>query len=65
MFYDLHSSEPYRLDVFAASVKDGRGNEIHRRLFVVQVTATARCRAPADDLPRPCSSPARDDGTAG
>ena len=36
VFYDLHTSVPYHLDVFSASVKDGRGNELHRRLFVVQ-----------------------------
>jgi len=36
VFYDLHSSAPYHLDVFSASVKDGLGHELHRRLFVVQ-----------------------------
>jgi superfamily II DNA or RNA helicase len=36
VFYDLHQGQPYRLDVFAASIKDGRGNQLHRRLFVVQ-----------------------------
>ena len=36
VFYDLHSSEPYHLDVFSASIKDGLGNELHHRLFVVQ-----------------------------
>lgn len=35
VFYDLHTSSPYRLDVFAASIKDGRANCLHRRLFVV------------------------------
>ena len=38
VFYDLHSKDPYHLDVFSASVKDGLGNELHRRLFVVQST---------------------------
>ena len=37
VFYDLHSPEPYRLDVFSASVKDGRGHALHKRLFVIQV----------------------------
>ena len=37
VFYDLHSAVPYRLDVFSASVKDGRGNTLHKRLLVVQV----------------------------
>jgi hypothetical protein len=36
VFFDLHSSEPYHLDVFSTSVKDGLGHELHRRLFVVQ-----------------------------
>ena len=40
VFYDLHTSEPYCLDVFTASVKDGLGDELHRRLFVVQTTIT-------------------------
>ena len=38
VFYDLNSSTPYHLDVFSASVKDGLGNELHRRLFAVQAT---------------------------
>jgi len=36
VFYDLQASEPLRLDVFGASIKDGRGNTVSRRLFVVQ-----------------------------
>ncbi|MBU1863931.1 MAG: DUF3883 domain-containing protein, partial [Candidatus Omnitrophica bacterium] len=36
VFYDLHSKEPYRLDVFSASICDGMRKEIHKRLFVVQ-----------------------------
>lgn len=39
VFYDLHARQPYRLDAFSASVKDGRGNSLHRRLFVVQTDA--------------------------
>jgi superfamily II DNA or RNA helicase len=35
VFYDLHTSTPYRLDVFGASIKDGRGHTLHRKLFVV------------------------------
>jgi len=38
VFYDLHTKDPYHLDVFSASVKDGLGHELHRRLFVVQST---------------------------
>jgi superfamily II DNA or RNA helicase len=35
VFFDLQSTEPGRVDVFAASVKDGRGNTVSRRLFLV------------------------------
>jgi hypothetical protein len=35
VFYDLHRTEPAVLDVFAASIRDGRGNTLHRRLFVI------------------------------
>lgn len=38
IFYDLHLREPVRLDVYSAAVRDGRGHELHRRLFVVQTT---------------------------
>jgi superfamily II DNA or RNA helicase len=40
VFYDLQASDPYRLDVFSASIKDGRGNVLHRRLFVVRIDPT-------------------------
>jgi len=36
VFYDLHSAQPYRIDVFGASIKDGRGHTLHRKLFVVR-----------------------------
>lgn len=36
VFYDLHRTEPCQLDVFSAAIKDGRGNSLHKRLFVVQ-----------------------------
>ncbi len=36
VFFDLHRREPALLDVFGASIKDGRGNTLHRRLFVVE-----------------------------
>ncbi len=36
VFYDLHRKEPSRLEVFTAAIKDGRGNLLHRKLFVVQ-----------------------------
>lgn len=36
VFYDLHRDDPALIDVFAASVKDGRGRTLHRRLFAVE-----------------------------
>ena len=36
MFFDLHRSAPALIDVFAASIKDGRGQALHRRLFVIE-----------------------------
>jgi len=39
LFYDLNRKEPSVLDVFAASIRDGRGHTLHRRLFVVETIA--------------------------
>ena len=36
VFYDLNRDTPCTLDIFAASIKDGRGNVLHRQLFVVE-----------------------------
>jgi hypothetical protein len=36
VFYDLHRQEPSRADVFSATIKDGHGNTLHERLFVVE-----------------------------
>jgi superfamily II DNA or RNA helicase len=35
-FFDLHSAQPYRIDVIGASIKDGRGNTLHRKLFAIR-----------------------------
>jgi len=40
VFYDLHRTEPTVLDLFGASIRDGRGRTLHRRLFAVE---TNRC----------------------
>jgi hypothetical protein len=40
VFFDLHTAESYRIDVFAASIKDGRGNTLHRKLFVIRTDST-------------------------
>ena len=42
IFYDIQRADPYVLDVFAASVKDGRGNTLHRRLFVVETNGSGQ-----------------------
>lgn len=39
IFYNLHQSTPSRLDLFRSSVKDGMGNVIHQRLYVVETDA--------------------------
>jgi len=41
VFFDLHSAKPYRIDVFGASIKDGRGNTLHRKLFVIRADLPA------------------------
>ena len=38
VFYDLNCRAPYRLDFFAASIKDGCDHQLHRRLFAVQIS---------------------------
>lgn len=40
LFHDLNRTEPACIDVLAASVKDGRGRTLHRRLFAVESSAT-------------------------
>ena len=44
VFHDLHREETGTLDVFAASIKDGRGNTLHRRLFVIDTDAKGEMR---------------------
>jgi superfamily II DNA or RNA helicase len=39
VFYDLNRALPARLEVYAASIADGRGNTLHRQLFVVEVNS--------------------------
>lgn len=42
VFYDLNRDRPCTLDVFAASIRDGRGHVLHRQLFVVETDADGR-----------------------
>ncbi len=58
VFFDLHSAHPYRVDVFGASIKDGRGNTLHRKLFVIRsdVDGSRSVRQPTlllDVIPTP------------
>ena len=48
VFYDLHRQEPARVEVFSATIKDGRGNTLHERLFVVEtrMNGTSRVQQP-------------------
>ncbi len=36
VFFDLQRSEPALLDVFATEIQDGRGNVLHKRLYVTE-----------------------------
>jgi hypothetical protein len=36
VLWDLHAATPYRLDVYTASIRDGRGNTLHKQLIVVR-----------------------------
>ena len=42
VFFDIQRKSPALLDVFAASVRDGRGRTLHRKLFVVETDASSR-----------------------
>lgn len=44
VFYDLNRARPSRLEVYAASIADGRGNTLHRQLFVVEVADSGEMR---------------------
>lgn len=44
VFFDLHRSEPSLIDIFAASINDGRARPLHRRLFVVETSFAGEMR---------------------
>lgn len=68
VFYDVQRTEPARLDVYSAAIRDGLGNILHRRLFVVEtsVDGALAVRQPTlflDLVPAPASTEAgTDDG---
>jgi SNF2 family DNA or RNA helicase len=41
VFYDLHRQDPARLELYSGEIRDGRGQTLHKRLFVVEATADA------------------------
>ncbi|MFZ5916063.1 MAG: helicase-related protein [Chloroflexota bacterium] len=60
VLHDLNTEEPYRLDLFAASIKDGRGRTIHRKIFVARTAmdGALSIRQPtlfADLMPAPAA----------
>jgi len=63
VFLDINRSAASVLDVFGASIKDGRGQTLHRRLLVVETDATGAMtlRQPTvflDIVPAPAPPPA-------
>jgi superfamily II DNA or RNA helicase len=44
VFFDLHRNEPALLDLFAASVRDGCGRTLHRRLFAVETSLSGEMK---------------------
>jgi superfamily II DNA or RNA helicase len=63
VFFDLHRSVPGLIDVYAASIKDGRGHSLHRRLFLVETSTSGEMRVHEptllhDIIPAPIGTPA-------
>jgi hypothetical protein len=42
--FDLHRKEPARLKALAASIRDGRGQVLHRQMVVVETPASGEMR---------------------
>ena len=38
VFFDIHREVAARLDVFTGAIRDGRGNVVHRRLFLIETS---------------------------
>jgi len=71
VFYDVQRTAPARLDVYSAAIRDGLGNVLHRRLFVVETSMDGglAVRQPTvflDLVPAPAGTEAgTDDGLPG
>lgn len=66
VFFDLHRSQSALLDVFAASIKDGRSNTLHRRLFIVESSLSGEMQVHEPTIlheitPSPVGTPAPGD----
>jgi hypothetical protein len=66
IFFELQRSAPARLDIFSASVQDGRSHVLHRRLFVLETAldGTVTVRQPTiflDLVPAPSDTDVPDD----
>jgi superfamily II DNA or RNA helicase len=48
VFYDLNRHDPARLELYSGEIRDGRGQTLHKRLFVIELTAdgTSTVRQP-------------------
>jgi len=48
VFYDINRSQPSRLDVYSVAIRDGLGNVLHRRLFILEtdIAGTITVRQP-------------------
>ena len=62
VFYDLNRDQPSQMVVFQAAVRDGRGNVLHRRIFVVEAKKSGEMilRQPTvflDVIPAPVGTP--------
>jgi len=66
VFYDLNREQPSQMVVFQSAVRDGRGNVLHRRIFVVEAKTSGEMelRQPTvflDVIPAPISTPVPDE----
>jgi hypothetical protein len=68
VFFDINRDKPSRISVFSAAVRDGRGNELHKRLFIVLQNAdgSMELKQPTyllDLMAAPVKTPVPDNGT--
>lgn len=65
VFFDLNRNEPARLEIYTASIADGKGYILHQRIFIVEVKSSNRYffRQPTiflDIIPAPIGTPVPD-----